>query len=299
AAQAGAASLTPSIDTHQHIWDSTKVASKGPGGKQYLLEDYLKAAAGLNIVRSVYMEVNVKPTRANQEQEAAYALGMCEGAHGIPAAAIIGGNPEAGDFRDYIMQYKDNPRVKGVRKLAYALADGAHPYDGEQYTRSVRLLGELGLIFEMTTAARHLDHAARLARACPGTRLVLDHCGSADPKALAPNLQAKAAYAADEWKRGMEAIAKNHNTVCKISGIVAQIERPLWTRAELAPTVDFCLDTFGPDRVVFGGDWPACTVRGATLRDWVTALREIIAGRPREDQAKLLHDNARRIYGLT
>ncbi|HYW80138.1 MAG TPA: amidohydrolase family protein, partial [Thermoguttaceae bacterium] len=71
-----------------------------------------------------------------------------------------------------------------------------------------------------------------------------------------------------------------------------------WTADDLAPTVEHCLEVFGPDRVVFGGDWPVCT-RVASLRQWITALRQIIAGRPEEEQRKLLHDNAVRFYGLT
>jgi predicted TIM-barrel fold metal-dependent hydrolase len=57
------------------------------------------------------------------------------------------------------------------------------------------------------------------------------------------------------------------------------------------------LDVFGPDRAVFGGDWPVC-LRGATYREWVEALREIVSNRPAADQKKLWHDNAVRHYAL-
>ena len=67
--------------------------------------------------------------------------------------------------------------------------------------------------------------------------------------------------------------------------------------ATLAPTVNHCLAVFGPDRVVFGGDWPVCTLV-ASYREWATALREIIAHRPEAEQRKLLHDNAARFYGV-
>ena len=94
----------------------------------------------------------------------------------------------------------------------------------------------------------------------------------------------------------IRAIAACPNTVCKISGIVARA-RPGWTPADLAPTVNHCLDAFGPDRVVFGGDWPVCLL-GAPFGAWAAAVREIIAGRPEADQRKLLHDNAVALYGL-
>jgi predicted TIM-barrel fold metal-dependent hydrolase len=94
----------------------------------------------------------------------------------------------------------------------------------------------------------------------------------------------------------MQALANRPNVICKISGIIARVT-PGWSAATLAPTVNHCLDVFGPDRVVFGGDWPVCTL-GASYREWATALREIIAERSERDQRKLLHDNAEQFYQL-
>ena len=74
---------------------------------------------------------------------------------------------------------------------------------------------------------------------------------------------------------------------------------PRLDRADLAPAVNHCLNSFGPDRVVFGGDWPVCTLGAdATYRSWAEALREIIAGRSETEQRKLLHDNAAAFYAL-
>ena len=66
----------------------------------------------------------------------------------------------------------------------------------------------------------------------------------------------------------------------------------------LAPIVNHCLDSFGPDRVVFGGDWPVCLL-GGSYKDLVTSLKQIISSRPVADQKKLLHENARKFYGLS
>jgi L-fuconolactonase len=92
------------------------------------------------------------------------------------------------------------------------------------------------------------------------------------------------------------ALAQRPNVVCKISGIVARA-RAGWSAQDLAPTINHCLDAFGPDRVIFGGDWPVCTL-GAPYRAWVEALKAIIAHRSETDQRKLLHDNAVHIYRL-
>ena len=94
----------------------------------------------------------------------------------------------------------------------------------------------------------------------------------------------------------MADLAAEANTICKISGIVANAP-PDWRTEHLAPIVNHCLDVFGPDRVVFGGDWPVCLL-GATFRRWVMSLKEIVSERPVEDQRKLFSENAVRFYGL-
>ena len=71
----------------------------------------------------------------------------------------------------------------------------------------------------------------------------------------------------------------------------------LETTEYLAPAINFCLDEFGPDRVEFGGNWPACKL-GASYAEWVTGLKHVIAARPLADQKKLLHDNAVKHYRL-
>lgn len=81
------------------------------------------------------------------------------------------------------------------------------------------------------------------------------------------------------------------------SGIISRVPKDHWTPDLLAPAVNHCLDTFGPDRVMFAGDWPVCT-RVATLRKWVEAIRQIVAHRNLEERRKLFHDNAVRVYKL-
>jgi L-fuconolactonase len=91
-------------------------------------------------------------------------------------------------------------------------------------------------------------------------------------------------------------LGENDNVACKISGIVARAPEG-WTTETLAPTVNHCIEYFGVDGVVFGGDWPVCTLVTG-LDEWVAAMRQIIAGRSEADQKKILHDNAVRLYGL-
>ena len=85
--------------------------------------------------------------------------------------------------------------------------------------------------------------------------------------------------------------------ICKISGIIASAPQDIPFAESLAPIINHCLDRFGPDRVVFGGDWPVCLL-GASYKQWVQTLHTIIANRPMAEQKKLLHGNAKKFYRL-
>jgi len=159
-------------------------------------------------------------------------------------------------------------------------------------------LGKRGLSFDLCMRPNELDDGVKLAELCEDTRFVVDHCGNADPNVFVPNAKSDKplSHSPVQWKRSMEKLAGCPNTICKISGIVARAPKG-WKTELLAPVVNFCLDTFGSDRVVFGSDWPVCLL-GAELQQWVAALREIVASRPKGDQLKLWSGNAVKFYSL-
>jgi L-fuconolactonase len=95
----------------------------------------------------------------------------------------------------------------------------------------------------------------------------------------------------------MAAVAKREAVVGKVSGIVVSAKPGAWKVDDLAPIVKHTLEVFGPDRVLFGGDWPVCTL-AATYKQWVEALKTIVQDRSEQEQRKLFHDNAVRFYGL-
>jgi L-fuconolactonase len=104
------------------------------------------------------------------------------------------------------------------------------------------------------------------------------------------------AHRAEDWQRAIERLALKRNVHCKISGVIESLPGG-WTTEQISPVVNHCLDTFGPDRVVFGSNWPVCLL-GGTLRNWVKALGEIVAARAPAERSKLWAENALRIYRL-
>lgn len=286
----------PIIDTHQHLWDLSRIRLtwlRPPLDRSFTPKEYAEASRGLNIVQAVYMEVAVP--REERLREARYVLKLCEDPSSITRAAVLAGSPMDDDFESWVMQFKDNPHVKGFRG---GLAAGK--MTEERTVGNLRRLGALGLRFDLNVPPGSLAEAARLVEQCPDTRFILDHCGNADPVAFfgAGRAAPRAAqHAPDSWKRDMEALAAKTNVVCKISGLVDNVPDYPLTAGDLVPMIDHCLDAFGPDRVIFAGDWPVC-LRGTSLRAWVELLKEVTAGRSETDRKKLFRDNAVKLYGL-
>jgi len=287
----------PIVDTHQHLWDLDKfrlpwLKKDDPVNRTFLTKDYLEATRGLNVVKSVYMEVAVADDQ--KSAEARHVVELCRRKDNPTVAAVIGGLPGTDAFRPYILRFKDNPFVKGVRKFL----PGKGRCLEKPFITDIRLLGELGMSFDLNMPAAKLDIGEKLVRQCPDTRFILDHCGNADPDVFRAKAKQKTSpHTPDQWRKSIDALAARKNVICKISGIVARTNKDDWSADDLAPIINHCLDAFGPDRVVFGGDWPVCT-RVATFRQWVAALKQIIRDRPEAQQRKLLHDNAVRFYGL-
>jgi predicted TIM-barrel fold metal-dependent hydrolase len=303
-AESGLAEL-PIIDTHEHLWDLSRfhlpwLKPGEPLCRSYVPKDYQEASAELNIVKSVYMEAAMDP--ADEAAEAQAAIALCQGRATPMCGAVIGGRPAGPRFRQYLLPFKGGPCIKGVRQVLGSSSDLRLLAVPDDLVRGLRLLGEWGMCFDLCIPPTALADGARLIGRCPQTRFVLDHCGNADPKAFRPGRrnagpQPGPTHDPEQWRRDIRQIARHKNVVCKISGIVSQLVPGRWTPDDLAPIVNHCLDTFGPERVMFAGDWPVCT-RGASLRQWVEALKSLVGRRGPADQRRLFHDNAVRFYGL-
>jgi len=299
---ASAASDSLIIDTHQHLWDQSAIIPPWLKGAPAILQhdystaEYLTATAGLNI-KAIYMEIDVAAKDHIKEAEA--IVRQCLAANTPTVGATIGGRPASADFESYVKRYSSGNIVKGLRQVLHSPATPSGFCLSKEFVHGVQTLGKHGLNFEITIRSTELQDAAKMIQECPDTAFVLDHCGNGDPKAFNPKLcpDLKRSCTADAWKRGIEAIAAQPKVMCKISGIISSIPSGQWHVEDLAPVVNHCLDSFGPDRVFFGGDWPVCLLGGA-FSDWMKALQQIISSRPANEQQKLWSQNAIKFYSL-
>lgn len=280
----------PIIDTHQHLWDRSKFRlewiEKGSIlDRDFLSADYAMATQGLGVVQAVYMEVDVVP--AQHSAEAKYVSDICATRSTPTRAAVISGRPDSPAFAGYLDQLKENQFVKGLRQVLHGPSTPPDHCLKPEFVKGIRELGRRGLSFEICQREADLANGVKLARMCEGTQFILDHCGN-------PNVKARPASA---WMKAIDDLAACSNVSAKISGVIAGIDRQKDVVEQLRPFVEHVWNAFGPDRVVFGGDWPVCLL-GGSYKQWVTALRQIAEGRSRVDQRKLFHDNAVRIYRL-
>lgn len=279
--------MLPIIDTHQHLWDLSKLSlawlpKDGNLSKSHTLADYWHDAEGLNIVKTVYMEVDSK----ERETEAELVLDYCRDETNKMAGAVIGGDPASAGFKEYLEKFVGDKNLKGVRQVLHGGQPRGYCLE-TKFVERVKWLGKHGLCFDLCLRPDELPDGARLADRCPETQFVLDHCGNA------PVFGDRT-----EWDRGMVVIAERPNVVCKISGIVAQCKPDQWQPSDLAPIVNRCREVFGIDRLMYASDYPVCTL-AATLSEWTNALQEIVQEWTEEEHRKLFHDNAERFYELS
>jgi predicted TIM-barrel fold metal-dependent hydrolase len=159
---------------------------------------------------------------------------------------------------------------------------------GGTFIKHVATLASYGLSFDICVLARQIPIAIKLISKCPDVAFILDHCGV--PQVKENDL--------DPWRGYIAEIAKFSNVSCKISGLVAYADPQRWTAEDLRPFVEHVIASFGWDRVLFGSDWPVCTL-SASFRRWVEALQNITKGAGEINQKKLFSENAVRVYRLS
>ncbi len=290
--------MIPIVDTHQHLWDPAKMKlawldPQSEDGKilghTFMSKEYAAATQGLHVVKAVYMEVDVVPEQ--QQQEADRLIDLCKSGTTVTCAAVVSGRPSAAGFEKYAAQFKGSKYVKGIRQVLHVKETPAGYCLDPKFIKGIQFLGTLGLSFDLCIRPAEFADFIKLIDQCPDTRFILDHCGNA-------NLKHSPAER-EQWKKGMADIAQRKNIVVKVSGFIASApRRGQWTLDDLAPIINHTIDVFGPDRVMFGGDWPVCLLGVEKYGDWLQALKTIVMERPELQQQKLFHDNAVKFYGL-
>ncbi len=268
------------LDTHLHLvypdrFSYPWLANAPEINRPWSIEAYWAEAAPLGIEAALHMEVDVAESDIAGETEFVLGLDRVVG-------AIANGRPEHTDFPAHLDKMAALGSVKGIRRLLQFQPPELSTT--ETFINNIKLLPRYGMNFDICVKSHELPFAPPLIRACPETQFILDHCGN--PKIGDREWES--------WTTRLEAVAELPNVVCKVSGILANVDAN-WTVDDIRPYVEFVIETFGWDRVVWGSDHPVVTLF-ADLTRWVKATEAIIAGASEDERAKLLYRNAERIY---
>ncbi len=277
------------VDSHVHLWDPSRFRMSWLDGSPDIdrpmgLADYRSHTAGVDVGGMVYLQVEVEP--AYGLMEARWAV---ERANEEPRlGAIVAWAPL--EFGEQARAYLDelvaiDRRIKGVRRLIQgeSLDFALQP----RFVRGVQLLADYGLTFDICLKHPQLAGAVELVRRCPNVQFILDHIGKPDI----------AAGLLDPWRAQIRELASLPNVICKVSGMVTEADHARWTTDDLRPYVEHVLESFGEDRVAFGGDWPVVLL-ASPWRRWVDTLDALTSGLSDDAKRKLWAANARRFYRM-
>jgi L-fuconolactonase len=178
------------------------------------------------------------------------------------------------------------PLVRGVRQLIQHEPDPDFCARAE-FIAGVRAVGAAGLSFDICCFHPQLAAVVRLVRACPNTRFILDHLGK--PGIRTGQLE--------PWRTHLRELALLPNIEAKLSGLMTEADLARWEPAQLRPYVEHALATFGPARLLFGGDWPVAKLAGSYPR-WLATARALVSSLSPAEQDAIFRENARRVYRL-
>jgi predicted TIM-barrel fold metal-dependent hydrolase len=277
------------IDTHQHLWDKDLfhyawLESLPRLDRSFRLSDYQEATRSLEIEKTVFVECDADDEQV--EDEALHILRLGDQPDSRIAGVVASGRPEKDGFEGHLEKLRGQPKLKGIRRILHT-----HPDElgqGKTFIENVRKLKEYGLSFDICVLARQLPIAINLVSKCPGVTFILDHCG-------VPQVNERVMH---PWREHIQEIARLPNVQCKVSGLVAYADPANWNPDDLRPFVDHVLESFSWDRVMFGSDWPVCTL-AASYGQWVEALLSLTQAAGETNQRKLFRDNAIRAYRLS
>jgi len=286
----------PVIDAHQHFWDVSahdqpwlrSDPERAPLLRNFTLADLAPLAAAEGVTATVVVQTVTEPW----ETPELLALAAGPG----PVAGVVGwADLTAPDVADVLAALRELPggdRLAGIRHPVLVEPDPewlARP----GVLRGLAAVAAAGLAYDIVGEPRHLPAAATAATRLPQLTFVLDHLGN-------PDLGRRSPAASEPWATAVTRLAALPNTTAKLSGILGVPPPPgtgPGTVSHIRPYYDFVLHAFGPNRLMFGSDWPPCTLE-ASYAQVCAAARALTADLSPSDRDAIFSGTARSTYRL-
>jgi L-fuconolactonase len=278
------------IDSHQHFWAPARGDYDWmPQDNATLCRNYAPADLAETLARHG-LDGTVVVQAAATVQESEYMLGLADATPWIKG--IVGWiDFENPNDLHHLKRLAQHPKFLGVRPMIQDIPDVDWMLrDDVQW--AYRAVCDLGLTFDALGFPRHLDNFLTLVKRYPEMRVVYDHC-------MKPQIRDQQAGrdAFSGWAEGMARLAEETAGYCKLSGLVTEADDG-WSADDLRPFVEHVLKVFGPERVMWGSDWPVCRLQ-AEYDDWFTLAQDFTARFSDSERAAIFGGNATRFYGLS
>ncbi len=273
------------IDSHQHFW-------KYDSARDAWITDAMQALKGDFLPEQLAIEMDANGIDASiavqadqSEKETLFLLDLAERSDRI--AGVVGWVDLRSAQVDARLQFFSKfTKLRGFRHIVQAEPDDRFLLR-DDFARGISRLREFGFTYDILIYPKHLPAAIELATKFPEQRFVIDHI--AKPEIKGGNRES--------WSADIRSIAASANVFCKLSGLITEADWEHWTPADFAFYLDVVFEAFGPERLMFGSDWPVCLLAGSY--EQVKQLIEDYVGRHAAGESeKIFGGNAVRFYGL-
>jgi L-fuconolactonase len=274
------------VDSHHHIWDLSVRNQDwitgplmAPLRRDFTAEELENAARPCGVDASVLVQTVTVAEETPELLAVAAASDM--------VAGVVGWTDlTSPDIEDTLARLAAAGPLVGIR----------HQVQGEpdpwwllrpDVLRGLRAVARAGLVYDLVVLPHQLPAAVQAAAAVPELVFVLDHLGK--PPIASGSLT--------PWAADIREFAALSNTVCKLSGMVTEADWSAWTADTLRPYAEAVLDAFGPDRLMFGSDWPVCLLASTYEQVFTTAI-DLLGPLSETERSAVLGGTAARVYGL-
>jgi L-fuconolactonase len=273
------------IDAHQHFWNYSAAEYPWIGaGLERLARDYLPSDLE-PLLAAKQIDGSVAVQARQSVEESLWLLALAK-AHPLVKGVVGWVDLRSDRVGDDLRVLAANPTFVGVRHVVQDEPDPRFVL-GEGFIRGLRQLRQHGLTYDLLLYPTQLPAAIELVELLPEQPFVVDHL--AKPRIVAGEI--------DGWGRDIRAIARHDNVCCKVSGMVTEAVRRGWKRDDFTPYLDVVLEAFGPERLMFGSDWPVCLLAGE-YADVAAIPRDYFSRLSATEQRMIWGDTAAGFYGL-
>lgn len=275
------------IDSHQHFWQLDLPFEYGwlhepqhkPICRNFLPTDLKTHLQATGVTKTVFVQ-----TQHNVEENR-WVLEMTKD-HDFVAGVVGWVDLASESCEEQLSEFVGNPKFVGIRHVTQAEPDDNFIVRPD-IIRGLKVLQKHQVPFDLLFFTQHLKHAATLAATLPELPMVIDHLSK--PKIKDRNIH--------DWSLDLRRAAAFPNIYCKLSGMVTEADWKNWMPADLKPYVEIALEAFGPERCMFGSDWPVCELAGSYETVFST-LRELTQSLSPSEQNLIFGETAQRFYRL-